>query len=324
MKLENGVECSNNILIFPSWELYGQTIDMLDQMTEEYCDAFDANVSPNVTDEEYDALCNEQGFDEDNVIVNFENDLHFCSLRKYLEDKESQWLEMQGDGQWNVADDPDNHFIDEETERELLSIRAEVIIGDKKSNYTYYKFTDDKGGVVIVHNGDTNAMTQVSNGTIPANNPNVEIVNPGKADVTPPGCKSEIKEISYESDGGNRIKRKNKIRNESPWSAKRIVSVTIGYKKKGSKWKRKRTWITAALTNSTADGNGTYFIDCSVEQDVNNLKNKRRRRVKAKERFHRYDGNTNVAATTQSELIYTVNRQGVIDFRKDFYEMSPL
>lgn len=120
-QINNDVDCENNILIFPTWEKYWETIELLDQMIEDDCDSFDATVPNNITDDQYDALADAAGFDEDNVLRNFEEDLAFCSLRRKIESLENDWLDQQGDGQWDINADPDNHFIDDETERTLLS-----------------------------------------------------------------------------------------------------------------------------------------------------------------------------------------------------------
>ena len=98
-QINNGVECENNILIFPTWDKYWGTIDQLDVMIDADCDAFDTTVPNNVTDDQYDALADASSFDEDNVLRKFEEDLEFCSLRRKIESQEAAWLDLQGDGQ---------------------------------------------------------------------------------------------------------------------------------------------------------------------------------------------------------------------------------
>ena len=56
IRIENGVECENNILIFPSWEKYHQTIEKLDELVENDCDNFDSSVPVGISDDQYDAL----------------------------------------------------------------------------------------------------------------------------------------------------------------------------------------------------------------------------------------------------------------------------
>jgi hypothetical protein len=173
-------ECENNILIFPSWNYYNLTIDKLGGLAKDYRDTFKASIPSGLTNEEYHALCAKKGFDEDYIFNSFENDLRFCSLRKRIADGKQALDKLQRDGQMDQEDNPDNHFIGDETERALLSEKGEVIIGDKHSGYTYYKLTDDKGGAILVHNEDLEAMVMVSNGRIPKHNTNVEILRPKK------------------------------------------------------------------------------------------------------------------------------------------------
>lgn len=139
----NETHCENNILIFPTWEKVWETADKLDIMIEEQCDAFDLTVPANTSEEQYDILADEAGFDEDTPLIEFENDLKFCSLRRKIEELENAWLNLQGDGEWNVEEDPDSHFIEDETERSLFSERNEIIIGDKRLGFVYYKLFDD-------------------------------------------------------------------------------------------------------------------------------------------------------------------------------------
>lgn len=132
--------CYFNILVIPSWNDYENIIDKLDDLVETYNNDFD-NQTSLITDE--DALsdyADNIGFDEDAPLTKFEAELKFCSLRKKLLNSETQWLSQQGDGDWNGDNDPDNHFIDDDTERSLLSENSEVIIGTCESGYKYYKF----------------------------------------------------------------------------------------------------------------------------------------------------------------------------------------
>lgn len=69
--IDNGVDCENNILIFPTWDKYWETIEELDGMIENDCDAFDATVPNGTSDDDYDALADAAGFDEDNVLRRF-------------------------------------------------------------------------------------------------------------------------------------------------------------------------------------------------------------------------------------------------------------
>lgn len=335
--IENGVDCDNNILIFPSWALYNQTIDQLDDMTETYCDNFDAAVPNNISDDEYDALAAASNFDEDNILRKLEEDLAFCSLRRKIENEEAIWLDAQGDGAWDANADPDNHFIDEESERTLLSYRAEVIIGDKKKGFVYYRFLNDEGSWIEVHNDDTAAMSQVSQGNVPVNNPNVVIVKPSKADAgnTTSGCKNKVKEVKYESAGGDRVKRISKVRravgtncSSSPCTSifpSKIKSKTKGYKKKNGKWKARRLWIAAGINGSSQPNPGLSYVDCLYENPTHKYKEKRRRHVKVKVTTTTYippSGTPqNYNSSMQDNMLYSYHKKGSLIINTDFYDM---
>jgi hypothetical protein len=293
-QIDNGVNCKNNILIFPTWDKYWETIEKLDLMIENDCDAFDATLPDNISEDEYNTLADAAGFDEDNILRKFEDDLDFCSLRQKIESLETEWLSQQGDGEWDANADPDNHFIDDETERSLLSCNAEVIIGNKRDGYVYYKFIDDEGNWIEVHNSDSNSISQVSQGNIPANNPNVVVVAPTKEEQSSYKCKDKVKEVKFEisDDGSERLKRISKVRpsfgtncNENQCNSvfpSKVKAKTKGYKKKNGKWKARRLWIAVGINGETQEESGLSFVDCVYENELHKYKEKRRRRVKVK------------------------------------------
>lgn len=322
IRINNGVDCENNILIFPSWEKLWETADKLDEMIDSDCDAFDATVPNNLSDDQYDALAEASGFDEDNTLIKFEEDLAFCSLRRKIESLENEWLELQGDGVWNINEDPDNHFIYDETERALFSINTEVIIGERKSGYVYYKLVNDFNWIEV-HNWDLEAITQVSNGNIPTNNPNV-IVKEIKREENPPNsteCKTHVKTAQYHLNGSNRIKRKSKVINNNSWGAKKISALTVGYKKKNGKWKRRRTWITAGVTGNNGTNNSIVYHNCGTAYEKHKAKERRRRRVKAKIRGHQFDGGSLIIGV-KPQKAYGYHKQGSIDLKLDYYDMQ--
>lgn len=333
-QINNGVNCENNILIFPTWDKYWETIEQLDVMIDADCDAFDATVSGTITDDQYDALALAAGFDEDNVLRKFEDDLAFCSLRMKIETLENSWLDQQGDGAWDADADPDNHFIDDETERALLSQNAEVMIGDRKTGYVYYKFLDDEGNWIEVHNGDTNAMTQVSNGIIPSGNPNVVISKPPREESTE-SCKSKVKRVTYHYDNANgkRIKQISKIRREFGANATSQTSVfkgkikakTKGYRKKNGKWRGRRTWITAGIGGVVVGQPGNAFDACQSELDPTyKVKERRRRRVKVKTTINPFVGvlPTLHYFSVKDNKLYSLHKQGqVLIINADFHDM---
>lgn len=322
IKINNGVDCENNILVFPSWEKLWDTADKLDEMIDYECDMFDATVPNNITDDDYDALADAVGFDEDNVLRAFENDLAFCSLRRKIERLENDWLEIQGDGEWNTNEDPDNHFIFDETERTLFSANTEVIIGETEAEYVYYKLIDDFNWIEV-HNWDLEAIRQISIGVIPINNSNVIVQNIVMDEVpeTPVECKKHIKIAKYHVNGSNRIKQKSKVINNSWWGAKKISALTVGYKKKNGKWKRRRTTITAGITGVSGTNNCVLYQKCGIAFEKHKVKERKRRRVKAKIRGHKYKGESLIIGV-KPQKAYSYHKQGSINLKLDYYDMQ--
>lgn len=328
IKINNGVDCENNILIFPSWGKLWETADLLDEKIDYECDMFDATVPNNITDDDYDSLADALGFDEDNVLRSFENDLGFCSLRRKIEGLENDWLELQGDGEWNINEDPDNHFIYDETERTLFSVNTEVIIGETEAEYVYYKLIDDFNWIEV-HNWDLEAIRQVSIGIIPINNSNVIVQNIVMDEVpeTPLECITHIKTAKYHVNGSNRIKQKSKLINDNPWGPKKISALTVGYKKKNGKWKRRRTTITAGVTGVYGTNNSLLYIDCTVPLEKYKVKERKRRRVKAKIRGHRFTNDAgahleNFKIGVKPQSAYSYHKQGAINLKLDYYDMQ--
>lgn len=338
MPINNGIpnSCTDNILVFPSWDSYNATIDQLDEMIETECNAFDATVPVNITDDQYDALALAAGFDEDNALVNFENDLNFqCSLRRKIVALEEAWLAQQGDGVWDENTDPDNHFIDDDTERALLNEGVEVIVGDERGDLVIYKFTAD-GGYIMIYNMDVTALQQINSGTIPTTNPNVVVVVPERSiDCHEKGSEREFKALS-----GNRIKRISKLKSAlgtncpsdplSPCTSiipSKIIAKTKGYKKRSNGgWKNARTLITAQVGGQTLGSVGEFYTDCMQENTINKDKTKRRRKVKVKIKSITYIPIVGTPArfnnSVEDNKLYSHHKQGALLESKDFYDLQ--
>ncbi|WP_394660350.1 hypothetical protein [uncultured Chryseobacterium sp.] len=114
VNLDNSLatSCQNNILVFPTLQDYETAIVKLDQQIEDYNDAFDQQTA-GMTDEEADDYAESVGFDENQPLIDFEKDLHFCSLRQYLAELDDTWLDQQGDGAWDLNTAPDEYYIDD-------------------------------------------------------------------------------------------------------------------------------------------------------------------------------------------------------------------
>lgn len=280
-------------MIFPTWDKYHETIDALDQMTEQYCDNFDSSVPNGISDEQYDALADAANFDEDDILRKFEEDLEFCSLRQKIEALENSWLEQQGDGDWDMDSDPDNHFIDDETERALLSQNVEVIIGDKIKGYTYYRFFHDMGTWIELYANNISVLTQMIQNQ-PVKNP-ISLAIVHKPEILYEGsCKYKVDERKPRDFDNYKLKRVSKVRPafgtnclSNPCKSifpSIIKSKTKGYVKRGNKWRSRRLNIAAGICGENPNEVGYVFIDCVDEDSLYKVKEKRRRKVKVKYR----------------------------------------
>jgi hypothetical protein len=332
--IDNGLEneCKNNILIFPTWSDFNNTVEMLDKMTEIHCDQFDATLPADISEDLYNQKADDIGFDEDYIIKKFEDDLYFCSLRSKIDREETDWLDQQGDGEWDLESDPDNDFIDDETERALLSYGHEVIIGTRDKGYKIYKLNDANGNFYEILNMDTNAISQINTGNTNLNNPNVIKYIPSPKPET---CKGKVFESKIEENGEYRIKRKSIIRhpfgtnnnNNSNILPGKIKAKTVGYKKVRGRWKKRRTWITAGINGEDSNTDGYTFANCTTQSNgLRKVKTKCRRKVKVKFTSLTYNDplqlpNQNVINLKNNKVFSFHAQGGVLNVNIDYYDM---
>lgn len=323
--IENGLNssCENNILVFPDWETYYKTIDMLDNAVDNHCDNFEFSTDPNMPDEDYEAYAESIGFDEDEPLRKFESDLDFCSLWHKIFDMETNWLALQGDDDWNENQDPDNHFVDEETERVLLNEGSEVMIGTKEQGYIIYKFFE--WGYIEVYNNDLRVLQQINvSGIVPNDNPNVKVFDE-KTTENPqaPECKGGVTYRKYFRTGSKtRIKTVDKMKDfrgaPGPSKSSKIKSKTKYYRKKLGIWTRGKTTISAGWIESHYN-RANYFADwkdCGFEYSINNLKTRKRSKVKNK-----YKGNSeSYFRVVDNQLFGTHKRRNDIIKKIDYFD----
>jgi hypothetical protein len=323
--INNGLpsNCENNILIFPDWETYFNTIEKIDEAIELHCDFFEANANPNFTDEQYEDYAASIGFDEDEPLRKFENDLRFCSLWKKIFDQETAWLSQQGDGEWDADQDPDNHFVFEDSERVLLNEYAEVMIGDRKKGLIIYKFYE--WGNIEIHNNDFVSLQQINlTGIIPTDNPNV-IVNDEKSETSEVGvdCKGGATQRKYFSTGSStRIKAVDKLKSFSgqprAWKNSKIKSKTKYYRKKGV-WRRGKTTLSAGWQDASCNVL-SYWADwrsCGSEFRFDNIKTRKRSKVKNKYKYNSSDIHYRIF---DNQLFGVHKRRNDVTKKIDYYD----
>ena len=346
MYLANGTTstCTNNIMVFASIELYNSTIENLETQVDSHNAYFD-QLTNGMTDEQADTYAESIGFDEDKPITDFENQHNFCSLRKKLITLENQWLDQQGDGNWDLNTDPDSYYIDDDVERALLNEQSEVLIGTCATGYTLYKFYS--WGNVHIPLGDstemTNILTQLNNGNYPLSLP-INTTGPSQTTVitilnntslecptiTSSGggacfvtadptnnpaltCKSYVKDKGeHYFSSTRRIKWKHKMKyagipNPANTSQKMKV-VTTSYKKKNSRWKRYRATLYSGITGQLSDNNCTLATG-----NTSTGKEKRKKRLKY---IWTFPGQ--VSTTTENKF-FSVHKQEGNVYQNDIY-----
>lgn len=345
ISVNNGVSsCILNLLVFNSWDDYHKIIFELDEQIDIDVNAFDASIDASqLSDDEYNAKCEALGFDEDNTLRRFERNLGFCSLRRKIETAENAWLDQQGVGNWDLSTDPDDHFIDDETERTLLNEQVQVGIRDRKGGIVIYQLRDDEGNYEEVYNMDTSALQTVtaaaiSGNQVPTGTPNVvsNVVKPAETGIG--GCKDKVKEVKIEVNAENtfRIQRKSKLRRAwgttcsngscSSITGSRLKARTKGYKRKSNGgWKGTRSLITAAIYGMQPNTAGAAFIDCNQEKVVLEHREKRRRRVKVKATSSTFIAGAGNPTTSNFNVrdnrLFSYHKQGTFVIMKDYYDM---
>ncbi|ASK31108.1 hypothetical protein CEY12_13765 [Chryseobacterium sp. T16E-39] len=306
--LDNGVSttCKNNILIFPTLKSYEEAILLLDKKIEGYNDDFDQQTI-NMTDVEADDYAESISFDENKPLVDFERELDFCSLRQHILGLDNAWIAQQGDGMWNLDTSPDEYYIDDETERALLSLGSEFIVGDCKSGYTLYKRYD--WGYVSFPITNVNTTIAVLTALNTISNPTQQPINIGGAtkDQVVGGLKP-FREINYtitvtNPSSSQSVSCRDGVKNKGQHlfsSERRILwkhklkdakfpntsgttlmkTFTKSFGKKKGKWKRFRATIFTGYYGKTS-----IPVQCT---DFGNepLTGKEKRRKKIKERSY--------------------------------------
>ncbi len=287
----------NNILLFPSFEKYQEIIDKLDSLIDEHNDAFEAKADPNLSDEDYEQLALSSGFEEDQPLLDFEKSLNFSSLRKKILEDELNWLSSQTDTIWNADEDPDNHHIFDDTERSLLNIGSEFIVGTSRENYVIHKILSNCVAIKILDLDldllrliNIDPMGYIENTTNYPENLMVIIADGCAGNGGSGGggsCKSRVDYRKYFSTGSEtKIKTIDKIKEKVLSGDHGIAGSVL---KSKTKYYRKNTGIFGGwrkgITTISVEIQGSYnnFCSSSFKNVSPNLKKTaKRHKVKVK------------------------------------------
>lgn len=165
--IDNGLATRNgshNIIVFPTIEHYKHLSATLVVAVENHVKAMEVNYEGVTDDDEIDIIINGMNFDEDQPLIDLENQLNFYSLRKDINLKETLWLQQQGDGEWDLTTDPDNHFILDDTERTLLNVGSEFIVGQTIEDYKIYKLYEN--AIIVFDWSEKETLKKINLGVI--------------------------------------------------------------------------------------------------------------------------------------------------------------
>lgn len=164
--IDNGISqnCSRNMLVFSDDEHYINVMETLETMVEDHDDIFLGQYDY-LNDDDLEQVEEQLGHSELQPLIEFENQLNFCSLRAMLHNLEEIWLNQQPNGSQLINSPEETYLdIDDEFESALLNEQAEVIIG--RNLYKYYE-----GGYIIIDFTNitdlTGALTDLNSGANP-------------------------------------------------------------------------------------------------------------------------------------------------------------
>lgn len=249
------VEQENGVLAFPNSDYLLEVLAFLENEVDNWNTHF-LEKHRHFSDDSLSILAEELNFNEEKPLFDFEDRFNFTSLRKIISDNENEWLQNMGESSEN---DPDNHFIEDETVRTILNQFAEVKIGD-----AYFKFTEN--GYYEVTDGNFETLTLLRN----PNNDVMSLKNVQfhKSPDYPGDCTSDKRQEGFKDNSSNNKRIKWVVSHWTyPWG-RYAIAKTKNYKKQNNKWKKYSTYSVARVYGFISDTtNGT--ADCSKQLQFN-------------------------------------------------------
>jgi len=246
----SGKSAASRILVFRDMRSFVATMNDLERQVETLDNAF-IDQYADLNEDEINDMEDRLRFNEEQPLIDFERRYRFSSLRKKIDALEEIWLNNE---ELDLRNDPDNHFIDENALRTLLNENEEVVIGR-----SIYKFTDR--GYIEISGRSFETLSQLDVQNINANDlpENVKLVGDFDANRAE-GCHSSKRNSGYKTSGNKRIKWVISHWTH-PWG-RRAMAKTKNYKKRGNRWKKRRSYCFATVGGSVSGSDGN--CDSSV------------------------------------------------------------
>ena len=222
------ISVNNGILVFSDSADVMQAILYLQQEWDYHNDTFNANYT-SYTDDQLDSIANALGFEEDQPLIDFEDNLSFSSLRDSIETEMDGWLDNTV---LNDATNPENFYIVDPFLRTLLNNRCEIIVDS--SIWTFH----EDGSATEVFDLNFDVLDSVRNETFdPENSPNGRLEPRDNHNGLSECCDntSEADTMAFNSTDTKRIDCYLELRSW-PWTGS-IVGKTIALRQKSNgKW----------------------------------------------------------------------------------------
>ena len=264
------VTVCNGTFIFADQAEYDVVYNCLEQEYEKHNDDFEAQYA-NLNDDDFNAMADQTGFDEDATLLSFENSHSFVSYRQLLRDLEDAWL---NNSILNPATDPDiMDYFDDPAANALVSNDGKYMIAHDLF------IIDTNGDLWVFANAMCTDIPTVSNDPVAlANNPNV-IAVAGSGNLN--DCKDfGIKREYPDYDGGQKqIKAKLRFHVGGSFGDPFTIAKAkmVSYKQKSNgKWRNFKTKLHVV-------SHGKWSEDCSNITNYFAEKTRRRNRLKVKE-----------------------------------------
>jgi hypothetical protein len=126
---DNGhtVNCDNNMMHFPNWESFANTVEQLEIDVDNHDDSF-LNTYGNLNEDDLNDLEESMGHNPDLPLKAFEEHHSFCSLRQTEAAAEEAWLDASDQPGWSMDDWQENRFIADAVEQALYNPYNEIMI----------------------------------------------------------------------------------------------------------------------------------------------------------------------------------------------------
>lgn len=299
----NSITVENDMMVFNTINHFIETETYLNDQLENWDNTF-LDIYGHLDDDSLGTVEDSLNYNNEQPLEDLEISLGFNSLRKNILIEENDWLASEGE---IIDDDPDNHYITDEVIRTLLNVNAEVKI--EGSIYVMLESV-----TVQIVNGSIESLDSVRN-AININeitSSNIKIIDypvttgsgstggsgsgtgGSGGDPDPCNAKTNKRNQGYEINGKYRIKWVVSVWTH-PWDCGAIAK-TKHYKKKKSKWKKRRATIYAKVHGDMVNAKSS----CSKHAILADVQ-KRKRKVKTQR--------VGALCTTEKNLIGGVHKR---------------